>query len=170
MKNPYGRVRTSLCIVCLIGCSPIFSGCESTGLKPATAEQRQASEERKAADRARHEAEEDQRIAKEEQVRAEESSRRARQRQREEAHQLRERYEQYSTAELKLMHDRYLDLTTAGSGRDVNFNPAGLIPRKASDEKNVEKVVEIERELLRRWRAGDAEAKLPEFEESLRGK
>lgn len=64
------------------------------------------------------------------------------------------------------MDSRYKELNKA-SGREVDVNVnRGLLTRKIvgdSDTMNVERVLEIERELLRRWKSGDAEAYLPEF-------
>jgi hypothetical protein len=91
------------------------------------------------------------------------SERRARDRQRDEARQLRERYERYSTAELRLMHDRYLELATGGSGSDLNVRVNSLLPSN-TDKAKMEQVIEIERELLRRWKDGDKGAKLPNFD------
>ncbi len=91
------------------------------------------------------------------------SDRRARERQRDEARQLRERYERYSTAELRLMHERYLELATGTSRGDLNVRVNSLVPSN-SDKDKMEKVIEMERELLRRWKDGDKGAKLPSFE------
>jgi hypothetical protein len=80
---------------------------------------------------------------------------------------LRHKFARYSTAELKLMDTRYKDLRQS-SGRDVNLTlrPVDRLILGDSDKHNVEHILEIERELLRRWKAGDAEAYLPEFEPS----
>ena len=74
---------------------------------------------------------------------------------------LRRKFARYSSAELKLMDARYRDLQTS-SGRDLNVRVNSLVPAN-SDSKNIERVLQIERELLRRWKAGDSEAYLPDF-------
>jgi hypothetical protein len=74
---------------------------------------------------------------------------------------LRRKFLRYSTGELKLMDARYRGLEHA-SGREVNVRVNSLISPKA-DERNMQRVLEIERELLRRWKLGDAEAYLPDF-------
>jgi hypothetical protein len=94
---------------------------------------------------------------------AADSARRSRERQRDEARQLREKFERYSTPELKLMHERYLQVANGAGGRDLNVTVNRLFPSE-SDKKQMDRVVELERELLRRWKAGDEEARLPNFE------
>jgi hypothetical protein len=74
---------------------------------------------------------------------------------------LRHKFARYSSAELKLMDACYRDLKTS-SGRDLNVRVNSFVPAN-SDEKNIERVLQIERELLRRWKAGDSEAYLPDF-------
>ncbi len=78
---------------------------------------------------------------------------------------LRRKFARYSTAELKLMDARYKQLLGPASGRDLNVavNRGWLGPKANSDAETVERLVEIERELLRRWKAGDSDAYLPEF-------
>lgn len=147
----------TLSIACLV------FGCQSPGATSSSSAAQQDLEAVRAARQAKAKAEEERRVALEEQRRSAESARRASQLQREEAQILRERYERYTTAELKIMRARYLGLSTTGSGRDLRLSTEGLIPRKTSDEKSIAKVIEIERELLRRWKAGDAEAELPDF-------
>lgn len=66
------------------------------------------------------------------------------------------------------MRFRYLEYAQASSsGRDlhVTVDKPKLFRRgdKEQDLQNTERVIEIERELLRRWKAGDAEARLPDF-------
>jgi len=63
------------------------------------------------------------------------------------------------------MHQRYLELASGAGGRDLNVRVNSWVPSE-SDKKQMERVVEIERELLRRWNDGDAEARLPNFEDS----
>ena len=125
------------------GCTTI-----STTLSP-TPEQRIAAEQRQTANEQRHVAERE----ADEQRHAEEERRHA-------GEDLRRKFARFSTAELKLMDTRYRELKEA-SGRDLNvrLNARAL----NSDVKNVERILEIERELLRRWKAGDNEAYLPEF-------
>jgi hypothetical protein len=127
----------------------LCAGCETTTTTP---EQRAAKQQRRAAER---EADE-QRHDAEERRHAEED--------------LRHKFARYSTGALKLMDTRYKDLRQA-SGRDLNVtvNRGLLGPKAASDSENVERVLEVERELLRRWKAGDAEAYLPEFGPSATG-
>jgi hypothetical protein len=61
------------------------------------------------------------------------------------------------------MDTRYKELKQS-SGRDLNVRVnAG---ETNSDARNIERVLEIERELMRRWKSGDAQAYLPEFEPS----
>jgi len=108
---------------------------------------------------------EEQKAAKEEARQAADNARRARDRQRDEAKQLREKYERYSTTELRVMHKRYLQLATGSGGRDLNVRVNSWVPSE-SDKKQMDRVIEIERELLRRWKAGDAEAQLPNFDPS----
>ena len=123
----------------------ILAGCVST---PTTPDQRAANEQRRAADRAANEY----RHAVDERRHAEEG--------------LRHKFARYSSAELKLMDTRYKELEQS-SGRDVNITMNSPLARQIwgdSDKNNIERVLEIERELLRRWKAGDTEAYLPEFE------
>jgi flagellar motility protein MotE (MotC chaperone) len=140
-------------VVGLAGCNTIMPGQESAreGVRAEREEQGKLREQR--------------RIAREDERMAVESARRAHEKQREEAKQLREKYERYTTAELKLMHQRYLELASGAGGRDLNVRLNSWLPSE-SDKKQMERVVEIERELLRRWKAGDAEARLPNFEQS----
>lgn len=123
------------------------AGCATS----TTPEQRAA---KRAADEQRHAIERE----------ANEQRREAEERRRAEEH-LRRKFARYSTAELKLMDTRYKELRLS-SGRDVNvtLNPMARRIWGDSDTENVERVLEIERELLRRWKAGDTEAYLPEFE------
>ena len=145
-------MKSEILILGVVGL--MLTGCVTT---PTTPEQRAAEEERRATERAAdeqrraatHEADE-QRHAAEEHRHAEED--------------LRHKFARYSTAELKLMDTRYKELRQS-SGRDVNVTVSPMA-RKIwgdSDKDNVERVLEIERELLRRWKAGDTEAYLPEF-------
>ena len=129
----------------------LWAGCAAT---PTTPEQRAADEQRRAGERAaserRHVAEREageQRRAQVERQHAEEG--------------LRRKFMRYSTGELKLMDARYRELNTA-SGRDLNVRVNARAAK--GDERNMERVLEIERELLRRWKAGDLEAYLPDFE------
>ena len=147
-------------MIILAVCGIIFVGCDSLTQQrkhPLTAEEQQTLQEQRRISRER-------RAAKEDARRLAESERRAHERQREEAKQLRERYERYTTAELKLMHQRYLELASGAGGRDLNVRVNSLVPSE-SDKKQMERVVEIERELLRRWKNGDADARLPSFED-----
>ena len=86
-------------------------------------------------------------------------------RQREEDN-LRRKFAKYSTAELQLMHSRYTDLAKSPSGRDVNItiDPLARALFGDSDTANAQRVIEIERELLRRYQNGDQEAHLPSFD------
>jgi hypothetical protein len=142
----------------LLAVLPLFmAGCVTTAM---TSDQRAAADQqraaRRAADEQRHIAEreaDEQRHETDERRHAEDD--------------LRHKFARYSTAELKLMDTRYKDLRES-SGRDVNvtLNPMARKIWGDSDTANVERVLEIERELLRRWKAGDADAYLPEFEPS----
>lgn len=139
-----GVISASVCLLLLAGC------------KSPTAEEE-----------AQHRADQQARLQRETQRRAEGDARRASERQRNEAEQLKRKYERYSTSELKLMHEHYLSLSRSpGSGRDLNVKVNSLF-RSDSDEKNTERVIELERELLRRWKGGDPEAQLPGFEEMV---
>lgn len=110
---------------------------------------------------------EDRRNQSEARSRAEEEAdrkREAEEQRRDEERELREKFARYSTGELKLMDARYKDLQKGASGRDLNIR---INSRSAnSDAKNVERILEIERELLRRWKSGDKDAYLPEFDTS----
>ena len=118
-----------------------------------TTEEREAAEKQRAADDQRHAAE-----------RTADENRRATEERRHAAEDLRNKFIRYGTAELKLMDTRYKELRSA-SGRDLNLtlNPAARKIWGDSDTENTERILEIERELLRRWKAGDQEAYLPEF-------
>lgn len=161
--NPNGRgihnkgaskAAKVLPLTLLIGSLPL-AGCTTTDLSPeerATREkqhaaQRQADEQRRIADRKADE----ERQAAEERRHAEED--------------LRHKFIRYSTAELKLMVSRYDELRQS-SGRDLNLtlNPVARKIWGDSDTDNIERVIEIERELLRRWKRGDREAYLPKFD------
>jgi TolA-binding protein len=127
-------------------------------------EERRRSEQRKA-DELRRAADEQRRA-----IEREANNRRHEVEQRRNAEEdLRRKFDRYSTGDLKLMDARYKELLTNSSGRDLNVtvNRGALAPEAKSDAKNVDRIVEIERELLRRWKAGDTEAHLPEFESLL---
>lgn len=76
---------------------------------------------------------------------------------------LQNKFARYSTEELKLMHKRYSELRKDSTGRDLNItiNPLARRIWGDSDTQNTERVLEIERELMRRKAAGDASATLP---------
>lgn len=78
------------------------------------------------------------------------------------AEALRNKFARYSTEELKLMHARYSDLAKNPTRRDVNvtLNPLARRIWGDSDTQNTERLLEIERELMRRRAAGDATASL----------
>lgn len=76
---------------------------------------------------------------------------------------LRRHFARYSTAELKVMHAHYYELTGHSGTRDLTINPAATRLWGTSDQANTEKLIEVERELLRRYSAGDQEAKLSNF-------
>jgi hypothetical protein len=73
---------------------------------------------------------------------------------------LRRKYSRYTTAELKMMHAHYYELTGHSGTRDLTLNPAATKLWGTSDQANTEKLIDVERELLRRYQAGDQEAKL----------
>jgi hypothetical protein len=85
-------------------------------------------------------------------------------RQQYEAKQLKEKYDRYTTQELKIMYERYLDFVS-GRGRqsDSNIRRNAFVPSEI-DKKHMEQVIEIERELLRRWKSGDQDAHLAAFD------
>ena len=60
-----------------------------------------------------------------------------------EQNRLQHKYLRFSTVELKMMYSKYSEKSSSS-----------------------DRVVEIERELRRRWKAGDADAQLPQFEDS----
>jgi hypothetical protein len=137
--------------LCFIAVAVI--GCVST----TTPEQRTIQQQKRIA---KHEADEQRQSARRE---ADEQKREAEERRHAEE-DLRHKYARYTTAELKLMDTRYKELRIA-SGRDLNLNVgAQRLIFEDSDKENAERVIEIERELLRRWKAGDKEAYLAEFE------
>lgn len=72
--------------------------------------------------------------------------------QKKEAEILRSKYAKYSNEELKLMHSRYAGLAKESSGRDTNitFNPLARRIWGDSDTQNTERLLEIEREMMRR--------------------
>jgi hypothetical protein len=141
----------------------VFAGCDTfnASRRPALSvedRQRERLERQKNAEERRAAQERDDELRSKA-----DNDRRAHERQRDEARQLREKFEKYSTGELKVMHERYLQVATgAASGRDLNVRVNSFLPSE-SDKKQMDRVVEIERELLRRWKAGDSEAKLPNF-------
>jgi hypothetical protein len=149
------QISALVVLAMFVGCSTNSRSPVSRLLSP-TPEERRESELRHAESEKRHAAEreaDEQKHAAEERRHTEED--------------LRHKYAKYSTAELKLMDTRYKELRTS-SGRDLNLNVG--MQRKMfsdSDTENIERVLEIERELLRRWKAGDKEAYLPEFESSI---
>jgi hypothetical protein len=103
----------------------------------------------------------------EEATRRESDERRREQEERRHAQEdLRRRFARYTTPELKVMHARHSGLTQQSGTRDITINPMATKIWGTSDRHNVERLIEIERELLRRWQAGDADAKLPQFEPS----
>lgn len=77
---------------------------------------------------------------------------------------LRRRYEKYTTAELHLMHRRYADLTRKTTSLDTGLAPAASSIWGSTDKRHTDELIRLERELMRRWKAGDATAKLPEFQ------
>lgn len=83
--------------------------------------------------------------------------------QRHQQEDLRNRFKRFSTAELKLMHARYAQLAGLNTSRDAGLNPVGSALFGSTDRRNTESLIEVERELLRRWKAGDEEARLPSF-------
>jgi flagellar biosynthesis GTPase FlhF len=136
--------------------SSTLAGCTTTNVTP---EERAAREQQRAAQR---QTDEQRQIAE----RKADEERQAAEERRHAEDDLRHKFIRYSTAELKLMLTRYEELRQS-SGRDLNVNINDHLARKIwgdSDKNNIERVLEIERELLRRWRAGDAEAYLPKFE------
>jgi len=126
-------------------------GCASTSTTPEQrAEQRKLDEQRRIA---RHEADEERR-ADDERRHAEDD--------------LRHKFARYTTGELKLMDTRYKELRqSSGRDLDVTLNPMARKIWGNSDTDNAEKIIEIERELLRRWKAGDTEAHLAEFDDKM---
>jgi hypothetical protein len=150
-------------VVLLAGLTIVFTGCGTfnAGRRSGLSIEDQ---QRERLERQKHD--EDRRAAQErdDELRSKaDNDRRAHDRQRDEARQLREKFEKYSTAELKVIHERYLQVATgAAGGRDLNVRVNSFLPSE-SDKKQMDRVVEIERELLRRWKAGDSEAKLPNF-------
>ncbi len=73
---------------------------------------------------------------------------------------LRHKFARYTTAELMLMDARYQQFGGApGQDLHARTNAHAL----HLDTRTIERVLEIERELLRRWQAGDTQAWLPEF-------
>lgn len=129
------------------------SGCATEQLTPEErVVERAKSEERRRLADARQQAEEEA-----------DQQRNAAEQRRDAERELREKYAKYSTAELNLMHARYKELQqSSASGRDLNVRVNARSVN--SDAKNVERLLEIERELLRRWNAGDRDAHLPEFD------
>lgn len=141
--------------LCAIGL--IISGCTTTNLTPEERQQKIALRE-------------DRRNQAEARAGAREEAgrkREAEEQRREEEQKLREKFARYSTGELKLMDVRFKELRQS-SGRDLNvtLNPAARRLWGDSDSENIKRLLEIERELLRRWKAGDKEAYLPEFDSS----
>jgi hypothetical protein len=152
MNNQLRKTTNLVSLICIV---VALSGCRSTP------EQRAAKEHRRAVEREadeRRNQEEEKRDAIQREANEAQDRRQA-------IEELRRKFVRYSTPELKIMDARYRDLNTS-SGRDLNLTVnRGLLQRKAnSDETNIERVLEIERELLRRWKAGDNEAFLAEFQ------
>ena len=114
----------------------LLLGCQTTGETP---EQREAS---RTADHQRQ-AEHEQRI---------------------QADQLRNRFKRYTTAELRVMHARYAQLAGINTSKDAGLNPAASAIWGNPDRRNTEQLIEVERELLRRYKLGDTEAQLPNFQ------
>ena len=82
---------------------------------------------------------------------------------------LRNRFKRYSTGELHLMRSRYADLTGKTTSVDAGINPGASQIWGNADRKNTEKLIDIERELLRRWKLGDEDAHLPQFYHPFKG-
>jgi hypothetical protein len=123
----------------------IFGGCSTT-----TPDERRANEERRRQEEANKREADEQRREQEQQQREQEN--------------LRRRFAKYSTAELKVMYASYSNLVQQPGTRDITVNPLATRIWGTSDQHNVQKLIDVERELLRRWQAGDAEAKLPQFD------
>lgn len=72
---------------------------------------------------------------------------------------LRRKFARYSTEELHLMRARYLGLAFKPS-KDINISvdPLATAILGDSDTRQTKQVIDIERELLRRYNAGDKEA------------
>ena len=143
-------LKTPKCILFLAAVA-LAAGCATFRGPAPTPEQQAAKEQRRAADQKRRAEEREaneQRRAVAERRGAEEG--------------LRRQFARYSTGELKLMDARYKDLRV-GSGRDLNVK-VNALGSSNLDNKNIERLLEIERELLRRWKAGDSEAYLPDFQ------
>jgi outer membrane biogenesis lipoprotein LolB len=76
----------------------------------------------------------------------------------------------YSTGELLIMHRTYTEFLYGDTGesdsRTINLsNPLATRIWGTSKENTAKKLIKLERELLRRWNAGDKEAYLPSFAE-----
>src|SRR5258706_581507 len=99
-------VRTFLFVVVS---GVVLTACDTFTQQKGQTMTKEEQQQRRIAREQQRQVDEQGRIAEEDARRASESERRAREKQREEAKQLREKYERYTTAELKLMHQRYLE-------------------------------------------------------------
>ena len=87
----------------------------------------------------------------------------------EEQHRLQKEFSKYSTQELKITHRTYIEFLygDTGQGDDQTITLSNPLASKicgTSKESTAKKLIRLERELLRRWKAGDKGAHLPSFD------
>lgn len=87
----------------------------------------------------------------------------------EEQVRLQKEFSKYSTQELKITHRTYVEFlygdTGQGDEQTITLsNPLATKIWGTSKESTAKKLIRLEREMLRRWKAGDKEAYLPSFD------
>jgi hypothetical protein len=144
----------------------LLTGCSTVKewTQPATPEEQAARAERDRERRVTEEQRRSEQQRRDTERRLADEKRQAENEQRAQHEQLRNRFKRYTTAELKVMHGRYANLAGLNTSKDIGLAPAASAIWGNPDRRNTEMLIDIERELLRRWKAGDSEAKLPHFE------
>ena len=75
--------------------------------------------------------------------------------------QLRAKFKRYTTPELQIMRTRYAALVNQTRRLDADINPAHAAIWGTPHQRNFDRLIEIERELLRRHHLGDEAAHIP---------
>jgi hypothetical protein len=158
--RPLTLILVILAGACLIaGCAPI-----RRWTTPPDAATLAARDARRAQQQQRDAEARAARLQAEEQRRADDHRRQAEAEQRGQLEGLRNRFKRYTTGELKIMHTRYANLAGLNTTKDLGLAPAATAIWGTADRRHTDMLIDLERELLRRWKTGDAEAYLPHFE------